>query len=339
MIFTVSNNHEKIDKVSAKTLIGLNIWERQHIEEWISQSPEMLGEDLLVVSTEFDRFEGAKDRLDLLAIDRKGNLVVVEVKRDSFAGYADLQAIRYAAMISAMTIEKLLPYYINYQKKRLKEKDVTEESSRNKIFEFVVVDAFKELTNRPRIILCSENFSPQVTTTVLWLNKFGVNITCVKIIPYQVENKIVIVPNIIIPLKEASQYLIDIQEKEEEIQERESARPRTMRILIENGLLKEGDKIYLKNALPSYIKYDPKNPVYQATITGKLGQSNAIRWDKDGSEYAISSLTWSIFKDLHPNRKDPGGINGNWHWVDKHGKPLWTIAEDFISKPKIEEQI
>jgi hypothetical protein len=337
MIFSISNNHEKIDKVNSESFVGLNIWERQHIEEWISQSPEMLGEDLLVVSTEFDRFEGAKDRLDVLAIDRKGNLVVVEVKRDSFAGYADLQAIRYAAMVSTMTIEKLLPYYIEYQKKKRKEIDVTEESSRNKIFEFVVDDTFKELTSRPRIILCSENFSSQVTTTVLWLNKFGVNIACVKITPYQVEKKVIIVPNIIIPLKEASQYLIDIQEKEEEMQEREANRPRTMRILIENGLLKEGDKIFLKNGLPSYVRYDPSNSVYHATITGKLGQSNAVRWDKDNKEYAISSLTWSIFKDLHPEKKDPGGINGNWHWVDKHGKPLWMIAEDFIYKAKAKE--
>jgi len=337
MIFSISNDYGKIDKVSSGSFIGLNIWERQHIEEWISQSPEMLGEDLLVVSTEFDRFEGAKDRLDVLAIDRKGNLVVIEVKRDSFAGYADLQAVRYAAMVSTMTIEKLLPYYISYQKKKLKEIDVTEESSRSKILEFVIDDPFKELTSRPRIILCSENFSQQVTTTVLWLNKFGVNITCVKITPYQVEKRVVIVPNIIIPLKEASQYLIDIQEKEEKIQERGSNRPRTMRIVIENGLLKEGDKVFLKNGLPSYIKYDPKNPVYHATITGKLGQSNAIQWDKDGTEYAISSLTWSIFKDLHPERKNPGGINGNWHWVDKNGKTLWIIAEDFISKSKIKE--
>ena len=35
-----------------------------------------------------------------------GNLVVVELKRDTFAGYADLQSIRYAAMVSTMTIEQ-----------------------------------------------------------------------------------------------------------------------------------------------------------------------------------------------------------------------------------------
>jgi RecB family endonuclease NucS len=117
MIFIVANDLARIKKIDSKSFVSLNIWERQHIEDWVCKSPEILGEDLLIVSTEFDRFEGSRDRLDLLAIDRKGSLVVIELKRDLFAGYADLQSIRYAAMISAMTIEKLLPYYITYQKK------------------------------------------------------------------------------------------------------------------------------------------------------------------------------------------------------------------------------
>jgi hypothetical protein len=105
-----------------------------------------------------------------------------------------------------------------------------------------------------------------------------------------------------------------------------------MRILIENKLLKEGDKIFLKNGLPKFMKFEKDNPKYYATITGKLGQSNSIKWDFDNSEYAISALTWMLFKENHPEQKDPGGVNGNWHWVNDKGKNLWQIAEDFITK-------
>jgi hypothetical protein len=38
------------------------------------------------------------------------------------------------------------------------------------------------------------------------------------------------------------------------------------------------------------------------------------------------------FKDLHPENKDPGGINGSWHWVNSEGRPLWDIAEEFLEK-------
>ncbi|MDZ7936136.1 MAG: hypothetical protein U5M51_14440 [Emticicia sp.] len=220
----------------------------------VRQAPEILGEQLLVVSIEFDRFVNSSDRLDILAIDRQGNIVVIELKRDDFAGYADLQAVRYAAMVSSMTIDSLLPFYLAYQKKYLKIENPSEVNSRTDIEEFVVQESFEELSNKPRIILCSENFSQEITTTVLWLNQTGLDISCVRITPHRVGEQIIIVPNKIIPLQEAKQYLIDIQKKEEKQEQKSSYRKRTMRILIENKLLKEGDKIYLKNGLQKYLK-------------------------------------------------------------------------------------
>ena len=109
MIFEVSSNLKDVKKVESENFVNLNIWERRHIEEWIRKAPDILGEELLIVTTEFSQFKGFRDRIDILAIDRKGNLVVIEIKRDPYADYADLQSIRYAAMVSSMTIEKLIP--------------------------------------------------------------------------------------------------------------------------------------------------------------------------------------------------------------------------------------
>ncbi len=329
MILLVNNELSELEKVDETSFIDLDIWERMHIQEWIREAPEILGEELLVVAIEFDRFSNSNDRLDILAIDRQGNLVVVELKRDSYAGYAELQAIRYAAMTSSMTIEKLLPYYNNYQKKYLNIENPSSEVSRTNIEEFVNDDNFKELSNNPRIILCSKDFSQEITTTVLWLNSNGLDISCVKIKPHKIGDQIVIVPNKIIPLEEAQQYLIDIQKKEEQESKNGRNRPRTMRILIENGLLKDGEKIYLKNDLPKFLKFDKNNSQFSAEITGKLGRSNAVKWDFNGEEYSISSLTWQFFKESHPEKKNPGGVNGNWHWVNEKGINLWKLAEDF----------
>jgi hypothetical protein len=77
------------------------------------------------------------------------------------------------------------------------------------------------------------------------------------------------------------------------------------------------------------MKFEDNNPEYSATFTGKPGQSNAIRWDFDNNEYAISNLTWRLFKDKHPDKKDPGGINGNVHWVNSNGVSLWDIVQEF----------
>ena len=332
MIFSISSGLDRVSKFTESSFTDLNIWERQHIEEWIRTNPEMLGENLLVVSTEFDRFTNSNDRLDILALDRSGNLVVIELKRDSAAGYADLQAIRYAAMVSSMTIEVLIPYYVSYRKKYYEE-TLSETEAKDQLVEFVESDSFTELSNKPRIILCSEGFSQEITATVLWLRDSDVDISCVKITPYKVDEQIIIVPKVVIPLEEVRQYLIDIKRKEEEREQSgRRYRPPTMKILIENHLVHEGDGIFLKNGLPSHIKYDEGDPTFRATITGKRGQSNAVKWEKDGEEYSISFLTWKIFKNLHPENKDPGGVNGNWHWVNAAEKPLWNVAEEYLAK-------
>ncbi len=159
MILVVNDNLLSFEKINPTSFTGLNIWVRKHIQEWIRKSPEILGEELLVVSIEFDRFVNSNDRLDLLAIDRSGNLVVVELKRDSFAAYCDLQSIRYAAMVSSMTIERLIPFYSNYVRKFLNDENPSNEQLIANIQEFVEKDNFQELSNKPRIILCSEDFS------------------------------------------------------------------------------------------------------------------------------------------------------------------------------------
>lgn len=334
MIFIVSKDLKSVEKSEQEGFQDMNLWERQHIEEWIRKAPEILGEELLVVGVEFDQFSVSRDRLDLLAVDRQGKLVVVEIKRDSAAGYADLQAVRYAAMVSSMTVESLAPHYLGYLRKYMKEDGITLEIAKNRIVEFVEAEDFEELSTKPRIILCSEDFSREVTTTVLWLRQFDVDISCVRFSPYRVEDKIIIVPTKIIPLPEAEEYQVKIQKKREDINQSGDGkkRARTMQILLDNGIVKGGEHVFLKNALPAHIKFKEDDPTFSGVLTGKRGQSNAIIWDKDQKEYSISMLAWLIFRDLHPEKKDPGGVNGSWHWVLKNGKNLWTLAEESLAK-------
>jgi hypothetical protein len=87
---------------------------------------------------------------------------------------------------------------------------------KNEIETFITQVDFEQLDDRPRIIIVSKEFRPEVTSTVLWLRKFGVEIDCVKLSPYILdENKIGIVSQKIIPLPEAEDYLIQVQRKED----------------------------------------------------------------------------------------------------------------------------
>ena len=53
-----------------------------------------------------NRNEYQRRRIDLLGIDEQANLVVIELKRTEDGGHMDLQAIRYAAMVSTLTFDQ-----------------------------------------------------------------------------------------------------------------------------------------------------------------------------------------------------------------------------------------
>ncbi|MGQ9560750.1 MAG: hypothetical protein ACUVWA_09570 [Candidatus Oleimicrobiaceae bacterium] len=106
--------------------------ERQHIEKWIEDFPAILGEELLVVTTEYDRFDKTSERLGILALDTAGNLVIVELKHDDSGKHADLQAIKYAAYCSTLPLTDVCQLDQEYLRKRRRVLD--NEQARERIF-------------------------------------------------------------------------------------------------------------------------------------------------------------------------------------------------------------
>jgi hypothetical protein len=187
--------------------------ERQDLAKWIELNPAILGEELLIITSEYDRFDKTNERLDLLAIDRDGNLVVIELKRDDSGKSVDLQALKYAAYCSTLRLADLVEMHIRHQKH--KGTDLSAESAQQAILDFIVNDDFEEFNDRPRIMLVAREFRPEVTASVLWLRKFGMDITCVKWDPYELsEDCVAFNSSVLIPLPEAKDYIIQTEKKE-----------------------------------------------------------------------------------------------------------------------------
>lgn len=205
-----TNEIEVCEKTDFKSHV---ILERQHLEKWIEKNPELLGEELLIITNEYDKFDKTKERLDLLALDKEGNVVVIELKRDDSGKNVDLQALKYAAYCSTLTLDGLTSIYKNYCDKN--NRFVTKEDARKRILEFITDIDFNEINDNPRIILVSKEFRQEVTASVMWLRKYGLDIKCIKLTPYQLANdKIVIEINTIIPIPEAEDYIIRTEQKE-----------------------------------------------------------------------------------------------------------------------------
>ncbi len=162
------------------------ILERKDIEKWVIESPELLGEDLLIITTEYDKFDKTKERLDLLALDRNGKLVVVELKRDDSGRRVELQALKYAAYCSTMTLTDIVKLRVQFVGRLINGR--TEEDVENEVLGFINNDEFEKLDDKPRIILVAKEFRPEVTASVLWLRTFGVDIACVKLTPYKIDD-------------------------------------------------------------------------------------------------------------------------------------------------------
>ena len=88
--------------------LGPVSFRRDDLERWILKAPGLLGERLLMISSEFSGFDKSNRRLDILALDSKGSIVIIELKLDANRSLADQQAIRYAAMCSDMTMDDVV---------------------------------------------------------------------------------------------------------------------------------------------------------------------------------------------------------------------------------------
>jgi len=187
--------------------------ERQDLAKWIEQYPAMLGEELMIITSEYDRFDKTNERLDLLGLDKDGNLVVIELKRDDSGKNVDLQALKYAAYCSTLRLPDLVEMYEKYQKQ--KGIEITSEKAQTAILDFIENDDFEELNDRPRIILVAREFRPEVTASVIWLRKFALDVSCVKWDPYELENGCVAVnSSVLIPLPEAKDFIIQAEKKD-----------------------------------------------------------------------------------------------------------------------------
>ena len=96
-------NDQKLSKVEKTTFDNEGMQERDHLQTALKKDISVISDDLLIISEEFSKWSKGSRRIDLLAIDKQANIVVIELKRTDTGDYMELQAIRYAAMISMLT--------------------------------------------------------------------------------------------------------------------------------------------------------------------------------------------------------------------------------------------
>ena len=208
----------------------------------VSNPDEPQNPELLVIAEEFGEWDDSRRRIDLLAIDSLGNLVVIELKRTDDGGHMELQALRYAAMVSGMTFERAVEAYQVFL-----DRIEPDQNARARLLEFLEWEEPREdeFARDVRIILVAADFSKELTTAVLWLNDRNLDIRCVRLRPYVNGEQTLLDVHQVVPLPEAEAYTVQIREKEQAQRSQQADRHSER-------------KNFWVSALPHIIKISPR---------------------------------------------------------------------------------
>lgn len=220
-MFKINTQTNSISPLEVKSFISLGFTERHHLQEWLEASPQALGEDLLIIQKEFDGFDDTRERLDLLALDKDGNLVIVENKLDDSGRDVVWQALKYASYCANLSKAQVIEIYQRYLNQKAFHSGLVAEKAEDKILEFLdnVSDLDEAIINRgksQRLIFVAANYRKEVTNTVLWLTQFGIGSQCFKATPYQSGEELFINIEQIIPTPESKEFMIGMVAKEQE---------------------------------------------------------------------------------------------------------------------------
>ena len=213
-MYLINKEKNDIETVEAVTFKAAGMKERSNLQELIAKNPQSLGEDLLIIQKEFAGFDDTRERIDLLALDKKGNLVIIENKLDDTGRDVVWQALKYASYCSSLTSQEIKNIFGTYLEKH------GGGDAHTLLRDFFDDDDFEKKlnigNNSQRIILVSGEFRKEVTSTVLWLLNFGLKIQCFKVTAYKTGEQFLLDFDQIIPIKEAEEFIIKVATKNRE---------------------------------------------------------------------------------------------------------------------------
>ena len=291
--------------ISEKSFKELNLKEKD-IEEFlrVNIGAVFTDEDLLVIGHQVT--DSQNGRSDLIAIDAKGNLVLIEIKRDKDDSLTrkeplELQAIRYAASLAIIKtpdelVDKIYQHYIQKFEHDTDSELTSYEIAKRKLDYFLEsFNAENTFNQKQRIVLISSSFDQYTLSAVSWLISNNVDICCYSLEPIQIEDEFYIDVTKTLPPLKLEDYYTTIKNKYSNISDKNksnitrTALPK-MSELFEWGIIKNGDEVTIKGSSDS-----------KATIINSkkvLYQGNEILFSEWGraikSWSSINMYEWTI---------------------------------------------
>ena len=255
-MFQIDRKQNRILRLEEKRFSDLKLQERKHLQEWLANMPTALGEELLIIQKEFDGFNETRERLDLLALDKEGQLVIIENKLDDTGRDVVWQAVKYAAYVSTLNKAQIVEIFQAYLDRYCGGGNAVE-----KICEFLDADDLEELVlnsgQSQRLMMIAAKFRKEVTATALWLLGHGIRAQCFRVTPYAYGEELFLDIQQIIPVPEAETFMIGMSAKESEEKTAQGAQKRRHSIrqeFWEQALeaMRQAGQTHYQNVSPSH---------------------------------------------------------------------------------------
>lgn len=348
-LFTLANGTAK--PMTRTTLAEQGLMETTHLENWVIDHPEVLGDGVMVVATQFDQWrsdagDSARERLDVLALDTNGQLVVVELKRDGDRR-VHLQAITYAALVANFSKEALGQAHAHHLCRK-GGSQVSAEEGLKVLTDHVDGDWDVDILRQPRVVLVAERFPSQVLTTAQWLTDVSGGTITVECVEVHLFTQVGAAADLcasfsrIWPVEDLqermlSPLLAEAQQTQRKLVERKR-RAKSAKIIVDNALIPVGADIRLDlagwisqetvKAVNAWLEQDPSRQV--ARWVDEV--TRPLIWPSEGEEQATHSPT-ALAKHiigLATDREPPASIPGGdvWYYGERS---LSAIADEFLS--------
>jgi len=157
--------------------------EESVLESWLENNSDAILEDgkLLLIGRQVVTNLGGV--IDLLGIDREGNTVVIELKRDRTPRDTLAQALEYASFVEELgteQIEEIFQHYVNEQVPNL--------AGYHKSYFDLASDEVVSFNKEQRIVLVGQRISGEIRQTASFLRGKGLRVTCLEFSYFQAND-------------------------------------------------------------------------------------------------------------------------------------------------------
>jgi len=149
----------------------MSVSKEREIEDFIEQNPGILEKDLIIIARQKETSDGKF--VDLMGLDKNGNVVIIELKKDNAARKVISQILDYAVWAEDLNYEDLNSIY--------KENPSTDHATLFEKFHEWTNDIETEFNQNQKLYVIGEEIDSRTEKLARYLRRKGIDIYCIEI--------------------------------------------------------------------------------------------------------------------------------------------------------------